>query len=115
GQAGDRDDEAIRELARAAWPLRPDRIVIKELAEMLRGRGPGEVPAVLRDELLRLGMAPERITIAETELEGIRDALAWARPGDLLVLLTHTQRDEVLALLDRLVETGWQAGQPLAA
>ncbi|HYX25218.1 MAG TPA: Mur ligase family protein [Thermoanaerobaculia bacterium] len=115
GQAGDRDDEAIRELARAAWPLRPDRIVVKELPEMLRGRGSGEVPAVLRDELLRLGMAAESVTISGTELEGIREALAWARPGDLLVLLAHTQRVEVLALLDRLVETGWQAGQPLAA
>jgi cyanophycin synthetase len=113
GQAGDRDDEAIRELARAAWPLRPDRIVVKELPEMLRGRGLGEVPAVLRDELVRLGAAPESVTIAGTELEGIREALAWARPGDLLILLAHTQRDEVLALLDRLRETGWRAGEPL--
>ncbi|HEX3555350.1 MAG TPA: Mur ligase family protein [Thermoanaerobaculia bacterium] len=113
GQAGDRDDEAIRELARAAWPLRPDRIVVKELPEMLRGRGPGEVPAVLRDELLRLGAAPGSIAISGTELEGIRDALAWAWPGDLLVLLAHTQRDEVLALLDRLRETGWRAGEPV--
>lgn len=113
GQAGDRDDEAIRELARAAWPLRSDRIVVKELPEMLRGRGPGEVPTVLRDEFLRLGASPERISIAKTELEGIRDALAWARPGDLLVLLAHTQRDEVLGLVDRLIQTGWQAGEPL--
>ena len=113
GQAGDRDDEAIRELARAAWPLRPDRIVVKELPEMLRGRGRGEVSTVLRDEFLRLGAAPESITISGTELEGIREALAWARPGDLLVLLIHTQRDEALALLARLQETGWQAGERL--
>ena len=114
GQAGDRDDEAIRNLARAAWALRPDRLIIKELPEMLRGRGLGEVPAVLRDEFLRLGAAPGSITITETELEGIRDALAWAQPGDLLVLLAHTQRDEVFALLDRLREGGWRAGEPVA-
>ncbi len=113
GQAGDRDEQAIRELAQAAWPLRPDRIVVKELPEMLRGRNPGEVPAMLRVELLRLGAAPESITIASTELEGIREALTWAQPGDLLVLLAHTQRTEVLALLDRLRETGWQAGGEL--
>jgi cyanophycin synthetase len=113
GQAGDRDDEAIRELARAAWPLRPDRIVVKELPEMLRGRNPGEIPALLKDELLRLGAAPGSVTLAGTELEGIREALAWAQPGDLLVLLAHTQRTEVLALLDRLRETGWRAGEEL--
>jgi UDP-N-acetylmuramyl tripeptide synthase len=113
GQAGDRDDEAIRDLARAAWPLRPDRIVVKELPEMLRGRGPGEVPAVLRNELLRLGAPPESVTSADTELEAIREALNWARPGDSLILLAHTQRDEVLALLDRLRDAGWRAGEPL--
>ncbi len=113
GQAGDRDDEAIRDLARTAWLLKPDRIIVKELPEMLRGRGLGEVPAVLRDELLRLGAAPESVTMAGTELEGIREALAWAQPGDLLVLLSHTQRAEVLALLDRLRENGWTASEPL--
>ncbi|MEA2604732.1 MAG: cyanophycin synthetase [Acidobacteriota bacterium] len=113
GQAGDRDDEAIRELARIAWRLHPDRIVVKELPEMLRGRGAGEVSAVLRDEFLRLGVAPGSVKMTGTELEGIREALAWAQPGDLLILLTHTQRDEVLALLDRLQATGWQAGEPL--
>jgi cyanophycin synthetase len=99
GQAGDRDDEAVRDLARAAWPFRPDRIVIKELPEMLRGRQPGEVPAILEDELLRLGAPPESLSRAESELEGVRQALAWAQPGDLLVLLVHTQREEVLEAL----------------
>jgi cyanophycin synthetase len=113
GQAGDRDDEAIRELARAAWPLRPDRILVKELPEMLRGRDPGEVPALLRDELLRLGAAPESVRIAGSELEGVREVLTWAQAGDLLVLLAHSQRDEVLGLLDRLREIGWRAGEPV--
>ncbi|HSS79059.1 MAG TPA: Mur ligase family protein [Thermoanaerobaculia bacterium] len=113
GQAGDRSDEAIRELARAAWPLRPDRIIVKELPEMLRGRGPGEVPALLRDELLRLGAPPASLTMTGTELEGIREALAWARPGDLLILLAHTQRDAVLALIDQLRTIDWRAGERL--
>jgi UDP-N-acetylmuramyl tripeptide synthase len=88
-------------------------VIVKELPEMLRGRGLGEVPAVLRDEFLLLGAAPESVTISGTELEAIREALAWAQPGDLLVLLTHTQRDEVLGLLGRLRESGWRAGEPL--
>jgi cyanophycin synthetase len=99
GQAGDRGEEAIRDLARAALPFEPDRIILKELPEMLRGRPPGEVPAILEDELRNQGFPAERIEHAGSELEGARKALAEARPGDLLILLVHTQREEVLETL----------------
>jgi len=99
GQAGDREDEAIRELARTAWRLRPDRVVIKELTAMLRGRAPGEVPAVLEDELRRLGAGDGIIERADDEIAGVRAALRWARPGDLLVLLVHTDREAAVELL----------------
>lgn len=99
GQAGDRDDEALRDFARAAWPFRPDVVVVKELPEMLRGRQPGEVPAILEDEFLRLGMAPEAILKTDSELEGVRRALAWARAGDVLLLLVHTEREAVMEIL----------------
>ena len=101
GQAGDRSDEAIRDLARTAWSLQPDRVVIKELPEMLRGRRTGEVPAILEDELRRLGAADEVIDRAPDEIAAVRQALAWAGEGDLLLLLVHTRRDEVLELLRR--------------
>ena len=44
GQAGDRDDEAIRALARTAWvprPRLPDRIALKDVDGYLRGRASG--------------------------------------------------------------------------
>jgi UDP-N-acetylmuramyl tripeptide synthase len=113
GQAGDRSDAAMRELAQTAWSFRPDRIIVKELPEMLRGRSEGEVPAILEDELRRLGADDDSLGRARNEMEAVREALAWARPGDLLVLLIHAQRDAVLELLDRLSEGGWQAGQPV--
>jgi cyanophycin synthetase len=97
GHAGDRGEEALRDLARAALLFEPDRIILKELPEMLRGRPPGEVPAILEDELRRRGFPTERIEHAGSELEGARKALAEARPGDLVILLAHTQREEVLA------------------
>jgi len=99
GQAGDRDDQAIRELARTAWRLRPDRVIVKELPTMLRGRQPREVPAILEAELLRLGARREDLAYAATELEAVEQALDWARPGDLLLLLVHTQREEAMAVL----------------
>jgi cyanophycin synthetase len=106
GQAGDRDDEALRDFVRAALPFQPDRIVVKELPEMLRGRQPGEVPAILEDELRRLGIPQERIERAGSELEGVQKALAEARPGDLVVLLVHTQREEVLEVIRAWVGSG---------
>lgn len=113
GQAGDRNDASIRELARAAWAYRPDRILVKELPEMLRGRSEGEVPALLEDELRRLGADDGSLGRARNEMEAVRQALAWARTGDLLLLLIHTQRDAVMELLGRMREAGWEAGQPV--
>ena len=113
GQAGDRSDDSIRELARAAWILHPDHVVIKELERYLRGRRPGEVPALLADEFTRLGMASDAIAMPGGELEGVRHALDWARPGDLLLLAVHQDRSAVQALMDTLRTSEWQPGSPV--
>jgi UDP-N-acetylmuramyl tripeptide synthase len=113
GQAGDRSDEAIRELARAAWTLRPDHIVVKEMETYLRGRAPGEVPGLLADEFSRLGVPEEAISWAGPEIAGVRRALEWAQPGDLLVLAVHEDRPAVQDLLDRLAASEWRAGDPI--
>ncbi|HYG64392.1 MAG TPA: Mur ligase family protein [Thermoanaerobaculia bacterium] len=115
GQAGDRDDEAIRELARTAWSFRPDHVVLKELPSLLRGRPLGEISRVLADEMRRLGAPAEAVSRAEDDMDATRQALAWARPGDLLVLLTHTLREDVLALLGKLRREGWEAGAVVAS
>jgi cyanophycin synthetase len=115
GQAGDRNDEAIRELARAAWTLQPDRVVVNEMDQYLRGRALGEVPALLADEFSRLGAPDAAISRVGPEIDGVREALAWARPGDLLVLAVHQERRAVLGLLSRLTATDWHVGDPLPA
>jgi cyanophycin synthetase len=111
GQAGDRPDEAIRALARAAFGLQPDRVVLKEMERYLRGRRPGEIPDLMADELIGLGMAPESVSRPGGEVAAVRDALAWARPGDVLLLTLHQDRPAVMALLERLRAEGWRAGQ----
>jgi cyanophycin synthetase len=113
GQAGDRNDEAIRALARAAWELQPDHIVVKDMEAYLRGRKPGEVPAILANEFSRLGLPQEALSRAGPEISGVRRGLEWARPGDLLVLAVHEDRRAVLDLFDRLSNAGWKAGNPL--
>ena len=106
GQAGDRDDGAIREMARAALALRPDRVVAKEMDAYLRGRAPGEVPGIIADELRRAGLPDAAIATSAGELLAAQEALDWARPGDLLILMLHQERNRVEELLRR---RGWKA------
>ena len=113
GHAGDRDDGAIRELAQAAWALNPERVAVKELAGYERGRRPGEVPGIIRDEIVRLGAPAETVSVHLNEVDAARDLVRWARAGDVLLLATQAQRREVLALVSALQHAGWQPGGPL--
>jgi len=87
GQAGDRPDDAIRELARDAWAIGLDRVFVSELAIYHRGREAGEVFAVIRDELIRCGAMPDQIEHNEEETESLAAAMSWAEPGDLVIML----------------------------
>ena len=102
GQAGDRDDESIRDLARAAHALRPDQVIVKEMDKYRRGRAPGEVPRLLMDELRRLGLEDGAISTAPDDMGALRQALEWARPGDLLLVTIHVDQRQALELLGRL-------------
>ena len=90
GQAGNRDGAAIAALAGTAAGFGPDRIVIKELPAMWRGRSAGEVPALLEAALRAAGVPAERIVHEADEEAGAFGLLAWAGPGDLIVLPVHT-------------------------
>ncbi|MDP6539961.1 MAG: Mur ligase family protein [Planctomycetota bacterium] len=114
GQAGDRDDESILELARVVGAFGPERVVLKELAAHSRGRGEGEVLALLARGLTQAGLPEERWTTAPDELAAVDQALAWALPGDQLLLLAHEAPGAVLERLRALCESGWAPGQPVA-
>lgn len=104
GQAGNRRDDDLRGLATVAAEFRPDLVVLKELADYLRGRAEGEVTALLRAALIDAGVAGQAIAGAPGEIAAVRLALDWARPGDVLVLLVHTRagRSETLELIGSL-------------
>jgi UDP-N-acetylmuramyl tripeptide synthase len=102
GQAGNREDEAIRALARSAAEGRPERVLLKDLPGYLRGRAPGEVPALLHEELRRAGLPETQLRMVLSEVDAARQLLAWARPGDVLVLPVHgaASREQLVAWLD---------------
>ena len=97
GQAGDRPDDLIRELARNAWERGLDRVIVSELAHYYRGRGPGEVYGIIRDELLRCGAREDQVEHNDEEIESFESALAWAEPGDLVIMLALERSPELYA------------------
>ncbi|MGH8204043.1 MAG: Mur ligase family protein, partial [Steroidobacteraceae bacterium] len=115
GQAGNREDADIDRLAAVAAAARPDYVIVKELSSYLRGRGSGEVPALLRAALAHAGIAAESIADAIDEHQAVRLALSWARAGDVLVLPLHSRegRANALALFERLRREAWRAGARL--
>jgi len=113
GQAGDRDDESIRGLARETWPWRPDRVILKEMEIYLRGRKPGESTGLIKDEFLKLGASDGIFSHAETEMAAVRAALAVCQEGDVVLLPTHAERTAVIDLMESLSRQVWLPGQPI--
>ncbi|WP_426690068.1 Mur ligase family protein [Rhodanobacter ginsengiterrae] len=115
GQAGNREDADIRELAAVAASFHPQRVVLKDIDGFMRGRVAGEVAGILRDALVQNAVPVEAIVECLDELDAVRGLLAWAHDGDVLVLPTHgvQARQAVVELLDGLQATEWLASASL--
>jgi cyanophycin synthetase len=82
---GDRRDEDILELARAAAPAF-DFIILRE-DDNRRGRQAGESGALVRQGLIAAGFPEDRLSPkVYDEVEAVQRALETAQPGDLLVI-----------------------------
>jgi UDP-N-acetylmuramyl tripeptide synthase len=103
GHAGNRLDDDIRAVVDAALELRPDLVVVKEIAGMARGRAPGEVAALVRGAVLARGVAADAVVVELDEVAAAERALRWAAPGDAVLLLLHgaAARAEVIGRLRR--------------
>ncbi len=87
GQAGDRPDDLIREMTKAAWAIGLDQVMISELADYHRGREHGDVFAVIEDELVSCGADTAQIAHFEEEIDAFNAAIESAEPGDLVIML----------------------------
>jgi len=81
---GDRRDEDIQEIARAAAGHFDHYICRQD--DSLRGRDAGEVPAKLRAGLIEAGVEDQQIEIVPDEQMAVQTALASAAPGDLVMV-----------------------------
>ena len=103
GQAGDRLDQDIADLVSAACSVAPDRLLVAELPGYERGRAPFEVPGLISREAIGAGIPAQAVEICGSPVEATARALEDARPGDLIVLLALTQREEALELVRRFI------------
>ena len=103
GQAGDRSDQDIIDLLHAACSVNPDQLLVTELTGYERGRKAYEVPELIRQEAIRLGIPASAIEIFPGPADATASALSRAVPGDLLVLLALTQRSEALSMVHKFL------------
>lgn len=99
GQAGDRTDQDIRDLADQVAAQQPERVLVKEMVKMLRGRPEGEIPALLVSQLKKRKLKASQIELCQGDRAAVESALAWLQPGDLAVLFIHQESAALLAEL----------------
>ena len=103
-QAGNRTNEDIVALATVGASAKPERVWLKELGgTYMRGRDEGVVIELLRSALIEGAVAAHRVSVVEDVEALMTTALAWAEPGDVVVLPIHIteERDVAIALLNR--------------
>ena len=99
GQAGDRLNQDIEDLTRAACSMNPDRLLICDLPGYERGREPFEVAELIRGFAQDAGIEHDAMQFFPSPRDATQWALEQAHPGDLVVLLALTQRTEALELI----------------
>ena len=99
GSAGDRSDDDLARMADVIVTFGADRYLVSDIPGYLRGRQPGEVPSVLAGLYRQRGVAADAVVTLADPAAAARWALDWCRPGDLAILITLDQRDQVLELV----------------
>jgi len=99
GQAGDRSDREIAAFVDAACELKPARLLVCDLPGYERGRDSGAVAKLIERLALDKGLPRDSVSVFDSPVDGVRDALNTARAGDCLVLLALTQRDRILEMV----------------
>ena len=102
GTAGDRPDDALREIGRLAAEA-SDQVIVKETRRYLRGRPSVESMTALYEEGLRAGGDPPHV-VAHDEPDALTIALEQLRPGDVVAMMCIESGPESRARLKALAE-----------
>ena len=96
GTGGDRTDEILRSLGEIAG-LRADHVVAAHKEHYLRGRTTTDLEAQLRMGLGHAGVAD--VASYPTELAGLEALVEGAGDGDVVAVMCHAEREEIVAWL----------------
>lgn len=99
GTAGDRDDSVFRALGRIAAE-RADRVVRKDSVKYLRGRGTGDMPALMRTGIDESTRPEIPDTAAPSERDACLRAFGDVREGDVIAVMCIEDYDFLLEYLD---------------
>jgi len=99
GQAGDRRDDEIQGIGYQAAALNAHAYFLKELPGHSYNRDPNEVVQLLSDALQERGISQDKIFFSKSDIEGAEQAMDWVQEGDLLILLSHEQLDDVMKMV----------------
>ncbi|MDQ3881208.1 MAG: Mur ligase family protein [Chloroflexota bacterium] len=113
GTAGDRSDEILVEMGATA-ARGAHRVVIAEKPHYLRGRDRDSMKRLFRAGAADAGMEAAEIADYPSELDALRALVADARPGDVVALMCHAEREEVAAWLSSSGATRIDAREVLA-
>lgn len=102
GHAGDRSDQDIKALCKAAYAINPDCVIIAEIVDYLRGRKLGEIPHIFQNEFLKLGMGRKNILKGKNSIDAVEKALDWMQQGDFLLLMVLDNKEKILTKLNNL-------------
>lgn len=105
---GDRRDDCIRALGRAA--AQSDLVIVKE-DEDLRGRRPGEVAGLLVDGLKEAGFPENLVAVELHEAKAIDLAVRFAAPGDAVVVYYEKYEQAMAAVKAALKKAHYAAGK----
>jgi cyanophycin synthetase len=92
GAVGDRTDELIGRLGEIG-AMGADAVAIGHKQHYLRGRTMEELDTLLREGAERVGVTD--VTSYDTEVECLAGLVTQARPGDVVGLMCHAERQEV--------------------
>jgi cyanophycin synthetase len=100
GAVGDRQDELLERLGEIAG-MNADVVAIGHKKRYLRGRSQEEMDALLRAGLERVGTTD--VSSYDTEVESLAALVDQARPGDVVGLMCHAERQHAY---DWIAENG---------
>lgn len=101
GTAGDREDQAIRAIARRAMES-ADRVVLKDSIHYLRGRKAGEMVAIMREAAAEVDRPEVVVSESPDERTATLESVASLHPGDALAVMCIEDYEYLIRELESL-------------